>query len=51
MSKWELNYQGPNVEVVDVTEDLAVLFHASDNGQKWRGILKHAPLPMDQVED
>ena len=51
VSKWEMNYQGPNVEVVDVTEDLAVLFHASDNGQKWRGILKHAPLPMDQVDD
>src|SRR6266849_9220920 len=34
VSKWELNYQGPNAEVVDVTEDLAVLFHASDNGQK-----------------
>jgi len=36
VSKWELNYQGPNAEVVDVTEDLAVLFHASDNGQNGR---------------
>ncbi len=51
VSKWELNYQGPEVEVVDVTEDLALLFHASDNGQKWRGILKHAPVPMDEVGD
>jgi hypothetical protein len=51
VSKWELNYQEPDVEVVDMTEDLAVLFHASDNGQKWRGILKHPPLPMEEVGD
>ena len=51
VSKWELSYQEPEVEVVDVTEDLAMLFHASDNGQKWRGILKHAPLPMEECGD
>ena len=52
VSKWELNYQGPDVELVDVTEDLGVLFHASDNKQKWRGILKGPPpLSMDEVGD
>ena len=51
VSKWELNYQEPDVEVVDVTENLAMLFHATDNGQKWRGILKHAPLPMEECGD
>jgi hypothetical protein len=55
VSKWELNYQGPDVEVVDVTEDLAVLFPISDEARKqgrdWRGILKHAPVPMEQVGD
>jgi hypothetical protein len=51
VSKWELNHQGPDVEVVDVTEDLAVLFPTSDNSQKWRGILKHAPVPMEEATD
>jgi hypothetical protein len=51
VSKWELNYQGPDVELVDVTEDLAALFNPSDKEQKWRGILKHAPVPMDQADD
>jgi hypothetical protein len=52
VSKWELNYQGPDVELVDVTEDLAVLFHASDKKDgKWRGILKHAPVPMEEITD
>jgi len=51
VSKWELNYQGPDVELVDVTEDLAVLLDPSDKEQKWRGILKHAPVPMDEADD
>ena len=51
VSKWELNHREPDVEVVDVTEDLALLFHASDNAQKWRGILKHAPVPMEEITD
>ena len=55
VSKWELNYQGPDVEVVDVTEDLAVLFPVSDEarkeGRNWRGILKHAPVPMEEATD
>jgi hypothetical protein len=55
VSKWELNYQGPDVEVVDVTEDLAVLFPISDEARKqgrdWKGILKHAPVPMEEAGD
>ena len=51
VSKWELIYQEPGVEVVDVTEDLAVLFPTTDNSQKWRGILKHAPVPMEEATD
>ena len=55
VSKWELNGQGPEAEVVDVTEDLAALFRISDEaraeGRDWKGILKHAPLPMSEVVD
>ena len=55
VSKWELTYQGPDVEVVDVTENLATLFPVSDEARKqgrdWRGILKHAPVPMEEATD
>ena len=52
VSKWELNYQAPDVELVDVTVDLGVLFHASDDKQKWKGILRGPPpLPMDEAGD
>jgi hypothetical protein len=51
VSKWELTYQDPGVALVDVTEDLAVLFHARENGQEWRKILKHPPVPMEEVGD
>jgi uncharacterized protein involved in type VI secretion and phage assembly len=51
VSKWELSHQEPDVELVDVTEDLAVLFHTSDNEQKWRGILKHPPVPIEEIAE
>jgi hypothetical protein len=30
VSKWELNHQSPGAEVVDVTDELAALFHPSE---------------------
>ncbi len=51
VGKWELNHQEPEVELVDVTEDLAALFHTTDNEQKWRGILKHPPVPIEEITE
>ncbi len=52
VSKWELNYQSPDVEVVDVTDELTALFHPSE---KVLGVLKdvknHAPLPIEEITD
>jgi hypothetical protein len=52
VSKWELNYQSPEVETVDVTDEVAGLFHASDKGRKWvKEIRAKAPVPMDDITD
>jgi hypothetical protein len=52
VSKWELNYQSPDVETVDVTDEVAGLFHASDKGRKWvKEIRAKAPVPMDDITD
>ena len=51
-SKWEVNYQSPDVKVVDVTDDLVALFHVSAKGLEWvKGIKDHAPLPIEQITD
>ena len=34
-SKWEVNYQSPEVKLVDVTDDLVALFHVSAKGLEW----------------
>ena len=52
VSKWEVNYQSPEVKVVDVTDDLVALFHVSAKGLGWvKGIKDHAPLPIEQITD
>lgn len=52
VSKWEVNYQSPNVELVDVTDKVAALFHTSERGKKWlKQIPEKAPLPMEQITD
>jgi hypothetical protein len=50
--KWELNYQSPDVELVDVTDELVALFHVSDKGREWaKGIQAKPPLPLEQITD
>ena len=52
VSKWEVNYQSPDVKVVDVTDDLVALFHASEKGLEWaKGIRSQQPLPIEQITD
>ncbi len=52
MSKWELNYQNPGIEVVDVTDELTVLFHPSEKVQSiLKDVKNHAPVPMEEITD
>jgi hypothetical protein len=52
VSKWELNYQAPGVEVVDVTDDLAALFHPNEKVQGvLREVKNHAPMPLEEITD
>lgn len=52
VSKWELNYQSADVELVDVTDELVALFHVSDKGKEWvKGIGSQPPLPIEQITD
>ena len=51
-SKWELNYQSPGVEAVDVTDELVALFRVSDKGREWaKGVSAKPPLPMEEITD
>lgn len=52
VSKWELNYQATDVEIVDVTDKLVANFHVSARGLKWcQDIPKHEPLPIEQITE
>ena len=52
VSKWELNYQSPDVEVVEVTDELVALFHPSEKVLGWLKDLKnHPPLPIEEITD
>jgi hypothetical protein len=52
VSKWEVNYQSPEIKVVDVTDDLVALFHVSAKGLEWaKGIRSQPPLPIEQITD
>ncbi len=52
VSKWEVNYQSPDVKAVDVTDELVALFHPSAKGLEWaRGIKSQTPLPIEQITD
>jgi hypothetical protein len=52
VSKWELNYQSPGVEVVDVTDELVALFHPIEKVLGWVKDLKnHPPLPIEEITD
>lgn len=52
VSKWELNYQAPGVEVVDVTEELMGLFQVSDQGKRWaKEIQAKPPVPLEEITE
>lgn len=52
VSKWELNYQSPEVEVVDVTNELVALFHPNERVLNMLKDLKtRPPLPMEEITD
>jgi hypothetical protein len=50
VSKWELNFQTPEVEVVDVTDEIVGLFHVSDKGKEWaKGVREHTLVPIEEI--
>lgn len=52
VSKWELNHQTTEVEVVDVTDKLVALFHVSERGLQWcKDIQRQKPLPIEQISE
>ena len=52
VSKWELNFHSPEVEVVDVTDQVAALFHTSERGRKWlKQIPSKPPIPIEEITD
>lgn len=52
VSKWELNHQSSDVEIVDVTDKLVALFHVNERGLKWcQEIQQKPPLPMEQISE
>lgn len=52
VSKWELNHQSPEVEIVDVTDQIVALFHVNERGLKWcKEIQQKPPLPLEQITE
>lgn len=50
VSKWELNYQAADAELVDVTDKLVALFHVSERGLKWCcEVQQKPPLPLEKI--
>ena len=48
---WQCNYSGPDVEVVDITKDLAALLDSSEKTMRTVDeIMKHPPLDLDDIE-
>ena len=51
LSKWELTYSDPGVEIVDLTSQVAALFNPKDNIDKMAGeMTKQDPIPIDQLD-
>lgn len=47
VSKWEVMYKNPSIEIVDVTSQLVKLYNPSERGLKSiEGLLKQPPLPL-----
>jgi hypothetical protein len=51
VSKYELNYKDPSVEVVDLTGQIAQLFKPAENIDKMAGeISKSEPVPLEDLD-
>jgi hypothetical protein len=50
VSKWEVMFQSPTVELVDITSQLVQLFQPTEKGLKWiKDMQNIAPIPMDKL--
>jgi hypothetical protein len=50
VSKYELNYQDPSIEIVDLTMQVSQLFNPSENIDKMGSeIKKSQPIPLDKL--
>ncbi len=50
ISKWELNHQSSDVELVDVTDKMVALFQVNERGLKWcKEIQQKPPLAIEQI--
>ena len=50
LSKYELSYQDPSVEIVDITPQVCQLFKPTENIDKMAdGIKKSQPIPLDEM--
>ncbi len=50
LSKYELSYQDPSVEIVDLTPQVCQLFKPTENIDKMAdGIKKSQPIPLDKL--
>ena len=51
LSKWELTWSDPGVEIVDLTSQVAALFNPKDNIDKMAGeMTKQDPIPIDHLD-
>ena len=49
VSKFELNYNDPSFEIVDLTKQVAALFQPKENIDKMAGeITAHSPVPIEE---
>jgi len=50
VSKWEVMYKNPPIEIVDVTSHLVKLFNPNERGLKSiEGLLKQEPVPLVEL--
>ncbi|HZX63653.1 MAG TPA: hypothetical protein VFE66_10605 [Bacteroidales bacterium] len=49
ISKWELNFSDPSIEIVDLTSQITQLFHPKENiDQMSKDISAQQPIPIDE---
>ena len=50
VSKWELNYNDPSIQVIDLTNQVAALFQPKENIDKMAAdIAGQAPVPIEEL--